>query len=219
MTERPHIYDRMTVDVPEGEVDGMIVKRFTVSEDDARGVQAMRLAMSGRSIRPGTYTKLIERGQYGPWMSDTPAEKHDHAEVVYKIMNLKAKRVLINGLGLGMIVQAALSFDHVEHVDVVEKDQRVIDLVGPHYLKDPRVTIIHADAFEQAKAWPKGTRWDVVYSDIWPDINTDDLKDHTRFAYTYARRSQWQGSWMHEDLVYRQEQERKEDRRMREWLS
>jgi spermidine synthase len=152
-------------------------------------------------------------------MSDTPAEKADHYEAVHMIENLPAKRVLINGLGLGMVLKAALSFDHVEHVDVVEIDQRVIDLVGPHYLKDPRVTIIHEDALKQTKKWPKGTRWDVVWSDIWPDINTDDLADHTTFGYAYGRRSQWQGSWLHDRLISRRRQERAEEARYAEWMS
>lgn len=209
--------DRMKVTVPEGENDGMIVKRFTVTEEDMRGVRAYRLAIAGRSIRPGTYTKLTDDGHF--WMSDTPAERRDHVPAVNKIESLQAKRILINGLGLGMVLQAALSFDHVEHVDVVEIDKRVIDLVGPHYTKDPRVTIHHADAFEQARQWPKGSRWDVVWSDIWPTINTDDLPDHFKLAYTYGRRSSWHGAWVHDDLLYRREQERKEDRLREEWFS
>jgi len=211
--------DRMTVDVPEGEVDGMIVKKFTITEEDARGVQAMRLAFTGRSIRPGTYTKLTERGA-GIWMSDTPAEKRDHVVAVQKIEDLKAKRVLINGLGLGMVVQAALSFDHVERVDVVEADKRVIDLVGPHYLKDSRVRIHHADAFDKAKnGWAPGTRWDVVWSDIWRDLDADDLPEHFKLSYTYNRRSSWHGCWVHDDLLRRRDFERREDEQRRSWLS
>lgn len=211
------VFDRMTVDVPEGELDGMRVERFTITEEAARGVQAMRLAMRGRSIRPGSYTKLTGDGRF--WMSDTPAEKRDHVLAVDKIESLKAKRVLINGLGLGMVLQATLSFDHVEHVDVVEVDERVIKLVGPHYLKDPRVTIHHADAFEQARHWPRGMRWDVVWSDIWPDIDADDLPDHFRLAYTYNRRSEWHGLWVHDQLLYLRDVERRNEARMREWLS
>jgi len=213
-----NIYDRMTIDVPEGELDGLRVQRFEMKTGT---VQALRLAMEGRAIRPGWYTRLVDGTGMGArfWMSDTPAEKDDHYETVRMIEKLQAKRVLINGLGLGMVLQAALSFDHVEHVDVVEHDQRVIDLVGPHYLKDPRVTIHHADAFEQAKAWPRGTRWDVVWNDIWGDLNTDDLPEHFKLAYTYGRRATWHGAWVHDDLMLRRDRERREEARRRGWLS
>jgi hypothetical protein len=212
------IYDRMTIDVPEGELDGLRVQRFEVKPGT---VQGLRLAMRGRPIRPGWYTRLVDgQGMDARfWMSDTPAEKYDHYQAIGMIEKLQAKRVLINGLGLGMVVQAALSFNHVERVDVVERDQRVIDLVGPHYLKDPRVTIIHADAFEQAKVWPKGTRWDVVWSDIWGDITTDDLPEHTKLARSYGRRATWHGAWVHDVLMLRRARERREKARQREWLS
>lgn len=212
------IYDRMTINVPEGELDGMSVKRFTVTEEASRGVGAMRLALAGRAVRPGTYTKLTGDGHF--WMSDTPAEKTDHYEAVHMIEKLQAKRVLINGLGLGMVLQAALSFDHVEHVDVVEIDRRVIYLVGPHYRKDPRVRIHFADAFDKAKnGWSPGTRWDVVWSDIWPDTSTDDLDGHFRLARSYGRRSSWHGSWFREELLRARRREQKEETRERKWLS
>lgn len=205
------IYDRMTVTVPEGELERMRVERFTVTQEAARGVAAFRLALTGRGIRPGTYTRLTEDDCF--WMSDTPAEKADHYEAVRAIKKLQAKRVLINGLGIGMVLQAALSFDHVEHVDVVEIDERVIGLVGPHYEKDPRVTIHHADAYEQAKRWAPGTRWDVGWSDIWPTLCSDNLSGHARLNRSYGRRCQWHGCWVHDTLVYQREKERREDAR------
>lgn len=199
------IYERMTVTVPEGEVDGMRVERFTIEPYDLNN---LRLALrDGRGTRPGTYTRLMDGNHL--WMSDTDAEKRDHYEAVDKIWKLDARRVLINGLGLGMVLQAALSFDHVEHVDVVERDERVIKLVGPHYESDPRVVIHHADAYEQTKAWPKGTRWDVGWSDIWGDISTDDLAAMARMNRSYGRRCTWHGCWGQDTLKRIQAHERR----------
>jgi len=189
------LYDLMTVDVPEGELDGMAVQRFEVPQKSFGNFQ---LALSGRGTKPGLYTRLIEGGNV--WMSDTDAEKRDHAEPLWQVRDRKAHRVLFNGLGLGMVLKAALSFDHVEHIDVVERDVRVIKLVGPHYEKDPRVHIHHADAYEQAKTWPKGTRWDVGWSDIWPDVSTDDLPSMTALNRSYGRRCDWHGCWGQEML-------------------
>lgn len=189
-----NFYDLMSVDIPEGELDGMSVKRFTVEADSIGG---MRQALKGRPVTPGTYTKLTGDGKF--WMSDTPAERSDHGPFLHKALELKAERVLINGLGLGMVLRAVLSFDHVRHVDVVEVDKRVIKLVGPHYAVDPRVHIHHADARE--KNWPVGTRWDVGWSDIWPNVSTDDLSDMTKMNRSYGRRCTWHGCWGQERLI------------------
>lgn len=180
-------YDAMTVTVPEGRVGTLRVERFTVEPDS---FQNFRLGV--RSTRPGTYTALKDGGRL--WMSDTDAEKHDHFEVLRAVQRQQVKRVLINGLGLGMVLAATLSFDHVEHVDVVEIDERVIQLVGPHYAGQ-RVAIHHADAYEQAKKWPAGMRWDVAWHDIWPNLCADNLPQMTRLHRSYGRRVGWQGSW------------------------
>src|ERR1039458_3992636 len=93
-------YDAMTVTVPEGELDGLRVERFTVEE---HSIKNLRLAMRGaRQTRPGTYTKLTGDGTL--WMSDTDAEKRDHMEAVRVIQRPGTNRVLINGLGLGMVL-------------------------------------------------------------------------------------------------------------------
>jgi len=215
-------YDRMTVTVPEGSVGKYHVRRFTVKPGSLTG---FKFALQGRALPPGEYTKLVVGADPDDpwstarlWMSDTPAEKQDHVQAVAMMDFLKAERVLINGLGLGMVLAAALSFDHVKHVDVVEINEDIIKLVGPHY-DDPRVEIHHADAYEQAKRWPKGTRWDVGWSDIWMDINTEDLDGHARLNRSYGRRCSWHDCWVHDLLTYRRRLEREEDRRYAEWTS
>lgn len=207
------IYDRMKIDVPVGEVRGMKIEKIEVKrpgewteadkgrKDVVRPVEYVRLGMDGRAPRPGWYTRLSENGR--TWMSDTTAERRDHAEPVLTMGSVKAERVFVNGLGLGMVLAAALSYDHVKHVDVVEVDDRVIELVGPHYLKDPRVRIHHGDAVEQMKKWGPDERWDVGWSDIWPTITADNLPQMKEFADFYGERCGFHGSWS-EDLAKRQ---------------
>lgn len=206
-------YEAMTVTVPEGEDGGMKIEKFTIGKND---IHNFRHSLDGRGTAPGDYTRLMEewvdahgRLRHRIWMSDTDAEKRDHYEPVHAMQRAQAKRVLINGLGLGMVVGAALALDHVEHVDVVERDERVIRLVGSWY--DPeRVTIHHADAYEQAKAWPKGTRWDVGWSDIWQDLCTDNLPDMTRLRRSYGGRCAWHDCWGRHLLAELHRQERRE---------
>lgn len=191
--------DRMQVTVPVGEYDGLEVEKFEVKGPE---LWNLRAALDGRECQPGTYTRLIDRketelGEPVMWMSDTTAERDDHKEPVACIELSKAETVLINGLGLGlgMVLAAALTYDHVKLVDVIESDERVIKLIGPHYTTDPRVNIIHADAYEQTKAWPRGSKWDIAWSDIWPDLNADNIPGMDQLHAYYRRRTQWHGCW------------------------
>lgn len=183
------------VSVPEGEIDGLRVERFEVPE---KSLENLRNAFAGRSTQPGTYTMLSD--ERGIWMSDTHAEMRDHMEAVWQIERSATRSVLINGLGIGMIVKTALDCDHVEKIDVVEIDKRVIALVGPHY-DDPRLTIHHADAYEQMTTWAKGSHWDVAWHDIWRNMCEDNLSGMARLHRSYGRRVGWQGSWSKSFLV------------------
>lgn len=189
------------VTVPEGEVDGVRVARFDIGDRNC----LQNMLEGARATSPGTYTRLDIDGHL--WMSDTDAEWRDHREAVWRIQRPETRTVLINGLGLGMVVQAALDCPHVERVDVVEVDPRVVALVGPHYLRDPRVRIHTADAY--TVKWPTGTRWDVAWHDIWRDLCTDNLAEMGRLHRRYGRRCGWQGSWGRPLLEMRRDQERR----------
>lgn len=174
-----------SVTVPEGSSGPWSVSRFTIGSEPS--ISMLRLAMSGRSTRPGTYTKLVHRSR-GVVMSDTDAEKRDH----YAFVAAARGHVLINGLGLGMCVAAVLSRPKVERVTVVEIDPDVISLVGPHYTSD-RVEIVEASAFDYVP--PKGVRYGAVWHDIWDSICEDNRPEMIRLHRKYGRRCDWQGSW------------------------
>lgn len=191
-------YDEaMTLDLPEIDQDGVKVVKFEIDEAQSR-FAGLRAAIGfGRgAIRPGTYTKVLIDGKL--WMSDTPDEKRDHSQVFYEAQR-RGGRVLINGLGAGMVLGAMLKLNDVEHIDVVENDERIIRLIGPHYA-DPRVTIHHDDAYDIQ--WPVGTRWNVVWHDIWLDLTSDNLEGMHKLHRKYGRRADWQASWGREFLEY-----------------
>lgn len=189
-----------SVEVPEGRSGDYSVERFTVSEQDAK---FSTFSYSGRYVTAGTYTRL-RRGRTVV-MSDTPAERRDHAYFV----SLATGSVLVNGLGLGMCIKAVLAKDDVAEVTVIEKSPDVIRLVAPA-LTDPRLTIIEADAL----AWqpPKGKRYDAVWHDIWDNICADNLPDMHKLHRKYGRRTDWQGSWCRAECE-RQSREWKRERR------
>jgi hypothetical protein len=182
-------WDSYKVDVPEGALDGVAVERFSL---DSEASTWTYVHDGGRGIPPGDYTRLIVGKN--TWMSDTPAEIGDHWPVMEKIHKPSTSSVLVNGLGLGMIVKYALAHEHVTSVDVVENDKRIIELVGPTYTSDGRVTIHEADAYDIE--WPARRRWDIAWHDVWLDLDYEkNLPGMSRLHRKYGTRVGWQGSW------------------------
>lgn len=189
--ERRRTYqDDMRVELPDIDAEGVVVRRFDITPEESKRTRLMAVMGGGRGFAPaGSYTRLNVDGRL--WMSDTPDEMRDHAEAYWEAQR-RGGRVLINGLGLGMVVGAMLRLPQVEHIDVVELDERVARLIGEHYAGD-RVTVHHADAYDIQ--WPTGTRWTVAWHDIWPTITGENLAGMHRLHRKYGRRTDWQGSW------------------------
>jgi len=174
------------VDIPEGESGDWKVKNFVVSEEAAQlDFWGM---LHGRQVYPGTYTGLYHRTR-GVVMSDTPAEQLDHLKAVEQAIG----SCLINGLGIGMVLHNILLKKDVTDVTVIELEDDVIKLVGLTYLKDPRVTIIHANAFEWKP--PKSKRYDMVWHDVWDSITSDNRPEFSKLNRKYGRLTNWQGCW------------------------
>jgi hypothetical protein len=163
------------------------------TSDPSVGLNNLRAQFSpgGRGYIPsGTYVGLIHERR-GLVMSDTPDERRDHNYPVMEAWQ-RGGRVLLHGLGIGMVLNAILAGEKVEHVDVVEIDQQVIDLVMPSFT-DERITIHHDDCL--TKRWPPGSRWQVVWHDIWDHLIEDNLPTMHRLHRSFGRRADWQGSW------------------------
>jgi len=134
--------------LPDGMMGEVEVRRIVVTERDVE-VARMRSMFGGGStaIRAGEYVGLYRNGSL--WMSDTPDEQYDHMPVITNVAKHRAERVLINGLGIGMVLNAVLHMDCVQHVDVVEIDPDVVALVGPHYAElaeaNGKTLTIHTD--------------------------------------------------------------------------
>jgi hypothetical protein len=167
------------------------------------GGVSMEEYLMGRQVLPGTYRRL--KFQDEVWMTDTPAEIEDHEGAFKALKRHRAKSALITGLGLGMVVQAALRTPTMRRVSVVEIDQDVIDLVGDHYMEMANehgvvLTIINADALEYEP--PGGVRFDVVWHDIWPKIGPDNLPTMRTLHRRYEKRAKWVGSWAQEECRF-----------------
>ena len=75
----------------------------------------------------------------------------------------------------------------------------VIALVGPTYDADPRLTIVHADAF--AYQPPPGRRYAMVWSDIWDRISATNLDSMAALMRKYEPIADWQGCWAEDQSI------------------
>jgi hypothetical protein len=198
------------------------LRDFTISEGDAILSQLNAIfdpSEGGRFGTPGTYTKLQRwdhdhkptKADDWAWtvvMSDTDDELLDMWEFFCAVEIPSVKRVLINGLGLGIATRIALGQEHVEHVDVVELNSEVIKLAAPLFEGDERLEIHKGDAYTYR--WPVGMKWNIAWHDIWDEISVNN--NFERLHRRYGRRVQWQRSWARREAV-------ESEKRKQKWLA
>ena len=180
------------VDIPEGQSGPWRVEKFEVPENS---LVRIKYSLQNRPVPPGIYTRLIRDKAMNPMMSDTRQEIMDCFDILHQGIG----RILINGLGLGMVVSGLLKRESVTHIDVVEIDDDIISLVLPH-ITDERLVVYHEDAF--TIQWPKGTRWNYVWHDIWPSICSDNLEGIRKLKQRYGHRTEAQGVWAEDECRY-----------------
>lgn len=155
-----------------------------------------RMEMNGLFyIYSGEYVRLLVNGQV--MMSDTPMERLTNKDF---ILNAHG-RVLIAGLGIGLITQAIQEKENVSEIIVVEKHQDVIDLVADKIMH-PKIKILNADIYDNV--FDKTEKFDTIYFDIWPTITTDNLemmaKLHRMYLKNKRTKESYMDSWMREFL-------------------
>lgn len=193
----PQMADR----IPEGRCGKAEVTHFDVTEMESR-----LTAIRREYVPVGRYASLRVNGRL--MMTDTPMERQTN----WHFATHANGRVLIAGLGLGMILDPVIEKETVASVEVIEKSADVIALVGPHFVH-PKLTTIHDDIFEWKP--PRGQMWDTIYFDIWPDLCADNLDEmatlHRRFARRLDRTNSraWMGSWGRETLQRRRRRDQR----------
>lgn len=137
----------------------------------------------------GRYARLRVNGQL--MMTDTPMEKRTNLEVVERARG----RVLIAGLGLGMILRSILKKPEVAHVTVIEKYEDVVGLVLPSLTGySTRLDVIVDDVFKWKR--PRSLpRFETIYFDIWPDSDVSLLPQMNQLHRRY-RPMLSEGGWM-----------------------
>lgn len=175
--------------IPDCKINNWAIETFEVTKDESV-ISTLRLGI--RFVPPGIYKKLVYKRCIV--MSNTPAEIRDH----YIFIRDAKGHILINGLGLGVCIFRILEKEflakenYIKSITVIEKAKEVIQLVSP-FIKDDRVLIYNADAFEWKP--PKNIHYDFVWHDIWNDICTDNLFEMHKLHRKYGKKANWQGSW------------------------
>jgi hypothetical protein len=200
----------MHVDHKDRQIGNMRIEHFDIPDTEEEQLRTL-IHYGERAPYPGSYVRLVEQDGDGPndwkvWMSDTQAELVDHLSMMRRVADPECRSVLINGLGIGAVLEGVRSFDHVARIDVVESDRTVIQLAAPHFVLDERISIWQDDAY--TKTWPNRIRWDAAWHDIWPEISTGNLKGMFSLYRKYRGRVGWQGFWCHQEAVRQWEKER-----------
>ena len=192
---------KIDINVPDGISGNWKVETFEVTKQDAE-MQRFQMFKSGRGVTEGTYKRLMRNGTVV--MSNTPDEISDFRNFVRNATG----NVLVNGLGIGVLLQALLNKEDIDKITVIEKSKNVIELVADTYLKDKRVEVINADAFEYKPT--KTARYNAVWHDIWDYITAENLPEMKKLTRKYGRKADYQESWCRSKCEYAEKQSRKQ---------
>lgn len=161
----------------------------------------------GLPFAPGWHTALMHEDR-GLVMSDVPAEIAGALPFLDAAEQVPRARVLVAGLGLGIVPARLLAHGDIERIDVIEIDADVIRLVtggaaGEHapnaWAADPRLHVWHGDAltWKPVPSALDGAWWHACFFDIWDTVSPRNLPSmrrlHRRFARRVAAGRMW--SW------------------------
>jgi hypothetical protein len=184
------------------------IERFTMKRDQVQSA-VLFAYMNGQArevydLGPGHYVRLRRDKAFDPTMSDTPMERRTNLHFIGEAHG----RVLVGGLGLGMVIFPLLAKPEVVTVAVLEREPAIIRMVEPvirkalGVRKSRRLSIGQADV----ETWePDGSRFSTVYMDIWNDVCEDHWEQVKRLKRKYRRvlekgDAPWLGCWREKDM-------------------
>ena len=155
------------ISLPERTIGKFSVQHRTVMEKTP--VIGMRQAYT-RGLRPVTAKlseplhihELVEKG-HGLWMTDLPEELNQIGEMLYHVQ--PQDKVLVGGLGLGIVATTVSRLPQVTETVVVEKSKAVIKLCGPENYAEETYLTAHADILQFLQDFPKP--FDYYLLDTW----------------------------------------------------
>lgn len=167
MRYQPQWY-RSPIDLPEARSGKVEVKHRIVEVGDTVPIVGMRQAVT-RGVRPAS-GKVKERlkvhelrdSDHGVWMTDMPEELNQIGEMLHDVN--PQGRVLVGGLGLGILAATLAQREGVYHVTVVEKDPDVVKLC-----QRPGYDVVTADIHDYLEK--SDQEFDFYLLDTWQSTN------------------------------------------------
>jgi len=197
------LFPQMAEVVQPGEKGAAKVEIFEVSHEESVFTSLRAIQHPHEYVPEGSYARLKVDGE--TVMTDTRMERRSNSEFCFHARG----RVLVAGLGLGMILHHPLEDPAVTDLTVVEKSQDVIDLISPT-LQSPKLNILNADIFTWRPT--QGAQFDTIYFDIWPNISDESLDEirklHRAFR-PFLAPDGWMESWMRKELLSRRRQDKR----------
>ena len=112
-----------------------------------------------------TVLQLLQNKRWTDWMVDDPLHWYGMQEFAERA---RPGKVLVAGLGLGLIVHALVKRKDISEIKVVEINKNVIELISPLLPKDNRIEIHHDDYYKFIrKLRDEGYKPDTIICDIW----------------------------------------------------
>lgn len=155
------------LDIPEGRKGKWEVKREVHPAGKEFQLASLRCALLGgqksTSVSwPFETVRHILAEDGRTWMTDLPCEM---AQIYAAVKGLWG-RVLLGGLGLGLVATVLSKMKSVERIVVVEKSREAIALVAPYLPDSGRIEVVEADLFQYLKD-ARERAFDDAFFDIW----------------------------------------------------
>jgi hypothetical protein len=152
---------RLKVSIPDNEIGNWKIKKYHGNVHNILTNHTTITDLRYIENEPIDDYTLLNHSQYGCIMMDSEKEYKEH-NLLWENLNGK---ILIGGLGIGMVNEKLITSNDVTKVTIVEKHQEVIDMVWPYCKKDNRFEIIHEDV----ETWniPSEYYWNYAWFDTW----------------------------------------------------
>lgn len=193
---------RAQVGVPSREGPWLITAVDSTEGTVSETVHRWIADAEGLPWEPGVYTTLTH-DERGLVMSDLPGEIAGALPFLDHTAGLAGGRILIAGLGLGIIPAWLLEHTAAGRIDVIEIDEDLIRLTtgaaracaepGESWADDPRLRIHRADAH----AWQPGPgrRYAAGWLDIWDLVTPRNLPSMDQLEVRYGPHCDAIWSW------------------------
>lgn len=125
--------------------------------------------------------------------------REDKIDTLQNFLKHAKGSILINGLGLGVLVEILLQREKVTDITVIENSEDVMKLVAPTYLNHPlsnKLQIIVCDAYDYQP--PVNKIYNAVWHDIWYEPNIIYRDEVQKLIDKYKDCSLFQDVWMKE---------------------